>query len=109
MTECSGRKPSNACSQLDSDLPPVDVLTHDDFLTCTKALGGEWTLKDNEEGAITHNRHDHTGSMPPYTLESHQRDYEELREELRKRVEESGIDEATLRTRVESGIEPEAA
>ncbi|HVD40830.1 MAG TPA: DUF4062 domain-containing protein [Solirubrobacterales bacterium] len=88
---------------------PADILTHDNFLKCTEALGGEWTIKDDEGGAITQNRHDHRGSMSQDTLDRHERDYEELCEELKKRVNESGIDEATLRARVETGIEPEAA
>jgi hypothetical protein len=88
---------------------PADVLAHDEFIKCTEALGGQWTVDEEQAGTITHNRHDHDGRMDQETIDRHQEDYEELRRELTQRIEESGIDPATIRSRVESGIEPEAA
>ncbi|HSS41747.1 MAG TPA: DUF4062 domain-containing protein [Solirubrobacterales bacterium] len=88
---------------------PADVLDHDSFIECTEALGGRWNLADDEDDTISHSRIDHRGTMAQWNIERHQEDYEELRQELQKRVRESGMDEADLRARVESGIDPEAA
>lgn len=88
---------------------PADLLAHDDFLNCTEALGGDWEIKENEDDAITYDRHGHHGSMSQWQIERHRQDYQELRTELMKRVQESGLDEADVRARVESGLEPEAA
>jgi len=88
---------------------PADVLLHNTFIGCTEALGGSWRVRDNEDDAITHNRHKHEGSMSQWQMENHQQDYEDLRESLKSRVEMSGVDEAKLRARVKTGIEPEAA
>jgi hypothetical protein len=88
---------------------PADVLEHAGFLKCTKVLGGVWTIDEAMGDAISHDSIAHQGSMSPSALERHERDYEKLRKRLRDRVEESGVDEDTIRSRVESGIEPEVA
>lgn len=87
---------------------PVDILKYDDFFECASALGGEWSVRpedDEDDSIISHSGSE--GEMAAYHAVAVRNSYRELRKNLSQMLSESGLSLADLEARISGGIEPE--
>lgn len=89
---------------------PVDILRHEDFFECAQALGGTWNVgleDEGEDGMVTTSHSGSEGEMSLWHARIVQKDYEELRASLSRKLNESGLTIDDLESRVSRDVEPE--
>jgi Domain of unknown function (DUF4062) len=88
---------------------PTDILRYDNFFDCAQALGGTWEVDQDQGPGASATRTLNKGTMSPEFAENAERAYQELREILQGKLDESGLTLSTLEARVGANdAEPEA-
>jgi hypothetical protein len=87
---------------------PTDILRHDNFFDCARALGGTWEIDPDQGPGASATRTMSNGKMSPEFAENAEQSYQELRKVMQGKLAESGLTLSTLEARVGASTEADA-